>query len=43
MNVFISAVVSGLEPFRDAAKVVGQDVKRSEDFAASPPLRSKPG
>ena len=40
MKVFISSLVRGLEPDRDAvdsaAQLLGHEVKRSEDFAASP-------
>jgi hypothetical protein len=40
MKVFVSSVVGGLEPFRDAvesaAKVLRHEVKRSEDFGTSP-------
>jgi hypothetical protein len=40
VKVFVSSLVRGLEPYRDAvdgaAKLLGHDVKRSEDFAASP-------
>jgi hypothetical protein len=39
MNVFVSSVIGGLEPFREAAsraaKVLGDDVRRSEDFGAT--------
>jgi hypothetical protein len=40
MKIFISSVIRGLAPYRDAAaraaKTLGHAVKRSEDFAASP-------
>jgi len=39
MRVFVSSVVVGLEPYRDAAAraaaVLGHEVRRSEDFSAS--------
>jgi hypothetical protein len=40
MRIFISSVIRGLAPFRDsaarAARTLRHEVKRSEDFAASP-------
>ena len=40
MQVFISSVVSGMQEFREAAatgaRTLGHEVKRSEDFPASP-------
>lgn len=40
MNVFISSVIAGLEPYRDAAALaiaaLGYTAKRSEDYGASP-------
>ena len=40
MKVFVSSPVRGLEPFRDAVarvgRILGHEVKRSEDFGASP-------
>jgi hypothetical protein len=39
MKIFISSVIVGFEPFRDAAahvaRALGHEVRRSEDFAAS--------
>src|SRR5207249_8235965 len=39
VRVFISSVITGLEPFRDAAadaaRTLDHEVRRSEDFAAS--------
>src|SRR5690349_5931214 len=40
MKIFVSSVIRGFEQYRDAAaraaKTLGHEVKRAEDFAASP-------